>query len=270
MRRLIFNFLCLHIAICVGAFSVRAQANIGYVLDVEGNWTLNRTNTLTHGERLPAGGSVRLDSASRFGRIVVADLRGEVIISRNCSVDNCSRAFVLPYQPPPKSLWNSAFEIIMKMISSAPSKYSAHRSRSGELNDGVLKMDGAVIDLAPVLSSQGEQYLRWRSMAKGDATAWSQTQRIADRQTISAPGLKPGLYVFELMRRSGLAYETTSSAWLLITDDARYVDAHESFQEAKALIKKWGETVKSQTARSYLLAKLDELALRHLETSADG
>ena len=265
MRRLIFTFLGLHFAICMCAFSIAAQASIGYVLDIEGNWFLNRTNPLAHGEKLPAGGSVRLDSTSRFGRIVIADLRGEVIISRNCSVDNCSRAFMLPHQPAPKSLWNSAFEIVMKMISSAPSKYSAHRSRSGELNDGVLKLDGGTINFESVLSSQGEQYLRWRSSTNpvGVSNPWSPPQRIFDPRTISAPEMKTGLYVFELMRRSGDTYETTSSAWLLITDDARYEAARSSFQEAKTLTEKWGESVKSQTARSYLLAKLDNLALRH-------
>ncbi len=262
MRFLTFTYLYLSFALTFGAASIFAQTNVGYVLDIEGNWVLNGSNALSQGEKLPAAGSIRLNSASRFNRIVIADLRGEVIISRNCAVDNCSRAFSLPRNAPTNSILNAAFDTVMEMIWGSPNRYSAHRSRSGELSDGVLKLNGATIDLKSVLNNQGEQYLRWQAVSpnKDDSCVWSPPIKLDKTATVSAADFKPGLYTFELRRRMGESYETTSSAWILVADETSYEKTLASFQQAKDLTKKWGETVKPETVRLYLQAKLDDLA----------
>ncbi len=262
MRKLTFTFLYLSFAIGLGAASVFAQQNVGYVLDIEGNWVLNGSNALSQGEKLPAAGSIRLNSSSRSNRIVIADLRGEVIIKRDCAVDNCTRAFSLPRQAPPSSMWNAAFDTVMEMIWGAPNRYSVHRSRSGELSDGVLKLSGETVDFSPFLSNQGEQYLRWQlvSQNKDDSHTWSQPIKLDKFAIVSASDFKPKLYIFELMRRMGNNYETTSSAWILVTNKANYEKTKSSFQQAKELTEKWGSNVKPETVRLYFQAKLDDLA----------
>ncbi|MCY7346450.1 MAG: hypothetical protein LH614_09565 [Pyrinomonadaceae bacterium] len=262
MRKLIFTFLCLSLAIGFGATSIFAQKDVGYVLDIEGNWVLNGSNALSQGEKLPAAGSIRPNSSSRYNRIVIADLRGEVLISRNCAVDNCSRAFSLPRQPPPSSMLNTAFDAVMELIWGSPNRYSTHRSRGGELSDGVLKLSGDKVDFSSVLKIETEQYLRWKAISqnKDDSPTWSPPIKLAKAPTVSASDFKPGLYAFELMRRMGGNYETTSSAWILIADEANYEKNRASFQEAKELAEKWGEKVKPETAKIYLQAKLDDLA----------
>lgn len=262
MRKLIFTFLYLSFAIGFGTVSIFAQKNVGYVLDIEGNWVLNGSNALSQGEKLPAAGSIRLNSSSRFNRIVIADLRGAVIIKRDCAVDNCSRAFSLPRQPPPSSMLDTAFNTVMEMIWGSPNRYSAHRSRSGELSDGVLKLNGEKVDFSSVLTNQGEQFLRWQIVAqnKDDNKTWSQPIKLDKTATVSASDLKPGLYVFELVRRLGDNYEPTSSAWILVAGDADYEKARTSFEQSKQLTEKWSKTVKPETIRLYLQAKLDDLA----------
>lgn len=262
MRKIIFTSLYLSFAIGFGASSIFAQKYVGYVLDIEGNWVLNGSNTLSQGEKLPAAGLIRLNSPSRFNRIVIANLRGEIIISRNCSVDNCSRAFSLPRQAPPSSMLNTAFDTVMEMIWGSPDRYSAHRSRSGELSDGVLKLSGEKIDFSSILNDQGEQYLRWQvvSQNKDDCNMWSPPIKLDKTAIVSTSDLKPGLYMFELMRRMGSNYETMSSAWVLVAGESDYENKSSSFQQAKKLTEKWGENVKPETVRLFLQAKLDDLA----------
>ncbi len=262
MKKLIFTFLYLSFAISFGAVSTFAQNNVGYVLDIEGNWVLNGSNALSQGEKLPAAGLIRLNSSSRFNRIVIADLRGEVIISRNCAIDNCSRAISLPRQAKPSSAWNTAFDTVMEMIWGSPNRYSAHRSRSGELSDGVLKLSDETIDFKSVLNNQGEQYLRWQAISqnKDDSCIWSPPIKLDKTAIVSPSDFKPGLYTFEMGRRMGDSYETTSSAWILVADEANYEKTRSLFQQAKELTEKWGETVKPETVRLYLQAKLDDLA----------
>jgi hypothetical protein len=150
-------------AIVFGIVSIAAQNPVGYVLEIEGNWILNGSNSLSQGEKLPAAGSIRLQpNSSRDSRITIADMRGANIKNLNCAVNGCARAFLLPRQTQPGSLWNYIYTSTIEMIWGSPAKYSAHRSRSGELSDGVLLLKDEKIDFNPVINQAGENYLRWR------------------------------------------------------------------------------------------------------------
>lgn len=242
--------------------TTEAQTTVGYVLEVSGSWVLNGSNTLSQGERLPAAGSIRLTTRSRSSRIVIANLRGEILTSRNCAVDNCSSAIILPRGPKPSSTWNAVFATAMELIWGAPDKYSAHRSRSGDISDGVLKIVDGKVDFAPVLISQGEQYFRWHRVSNStdEKPLGSLPVRLPNPPVVSSPDLQPGLYSFDLLRRVGDNFETVSSARILITSEDKFEKTRNSFQEAVELTEKWGTSVKPETARLYLQTRLVELA----------
>lgn len=259
MRHLKFA-ICLLLTYC-GSATVSAQTTIGYVLEVSGDWVLNNSNKLSQGERLPAGGSIRRTSSPKTSRIAIADLRGELITSRNCAVDNCSAAILLPRQAKPTSTWNAVFDTAMELIWGAPDKYSAHRSRSGELSDGVLKIVDGKVDFSPLLRGEGEQYIRWQDVSTASVAALGSRPILLPKSaTISAPELKPGLYAFDLVRRMGDNFETVSSARILLADQAKYDAAHASYRRAVELTEKWGANVRPETSRLYLQTTLVDLA----------
>ena len=255
----------LTLAVCLLGFmsnTTGAQTTVGYVLEVSGSWVLNGSNTLSQGERLPAAGTIRTVARSRSSRIVIANLRGEILTSRDCAVDTCSSAILLPRGPKPSSTWNAVFQTAMELIWGAPDKYSAHRSRSGDLSDGVLKTVDGVVDFGPLLISQGEQYLRWHSVSAsaGAGPVGSVPVRLLSPPVVKAPDLLPGLYSFDVLRRVNENFETVSSARILITSQDRYEKARTSFQAAVDLTEKWGTSVKPETARLYLQTRLVDLA----------
>jgi hypothetical protein len=146
-----------------GFISVAAQNSVGYVLEIEGNWILNGAKKISLGEKLPAAGMIRRQSASDSGaRIVVADMSGKIIVTRNCAVDSCARPFTLPRLPAASGI-SGFFSSWMEWFFGSPAKYSAHRSRGGELSDGVLLLqnDGK-IDFSSVLTKHGTAFLRRR------------------------------------------------------------------------------------------------------------
>ena len=123
-------------AIVFGVVSIAAQNPVGYVLEIEGNWVLNGSNSLSQGEKLPAAGSIRLQpNSSRDSRITIADMRGAIIKSLNCAVNGCARAFLLPCQTQPGTR-----ELYLHFDDTddwGSRQISAHPVRRGELADGV-------------------------------------------------------------------------------------------------------------------------------------
>lgn len=248
--------------------STIAQTPVAYVLEVDGKWSLssNSSNLLRAGQKLAAGGVIRIDSPSRSNRIVIANLRGEIIITRNCEVEVCSRPIKLSGVAAQRSLASVVFDAAMDLIWGAPDRYSAHRSRSDELSDGVVKLSEDRIDFGSVLRKPGRYYLRWRTVpAKSESAGkWSDpTAVILDPQglaLVTASSFKPGLFEVNLLRSMGNGYEPTAAAWVLVCAAPAYEKCNASYQEAVELTKKWGDQVKPEAARLFLQAHLDSLA----------
>lgn len=248
--------------------STIAQTPVAYVLEVDGKWFLssNSSNLLRPGQKLAAGGVIRIDSPSRSNRIVIANLRGEIIITRNCEVEVCNRPIKLSGLPAQRSLAGVVFDAAMDLIWGAPDRYSVHRSRSDELADGVVKFSEDKIDFGAVLKKPGRYYLRWRTVPgeSESASKWSDpTAVILDPQglaLVTASSFKPGLYEVNLLRSMGNGYEPTAAAWVLVCASPAYEKCNASFQEAVELTKKWGDQVKPEAARLFIQAHLDSLA----------
>lgn len=266
MARFSIKFFLIGLLVFFCSFPANAQTSIGYVLDFDGTWYLNgdRSNVLKRGAKLPAGGVIRIDSASRSNLLVIANLRGEIIITRTCETESCSRPIKLPENQPPRSFGSAIFDAAMGLIWGSPDRYSAHRSRSEELTDGVVKLSEDKIDFTPVLKKPGRYYLRWRLVpgATEAASRWSDPINVnIERDSLApAPAFKPGLYEVNLMRQMGNGYEPTGAAWVLVCSSPEYEQFSSSFREATELTKQWGDRVKPEAARLFLQAHLDQLA----------
>jgi hypothetical protein len=264
MKKLWRFSLRLLFLIFFAVISANAQAHIGYVLEVEGDWSLNGSaESLTPGKKLPAAGAIRLRSNSSRAAISIADMNGKIIISKNCAAQSCARAFTLPRQSSANVL--GFFSSWMEWFFGSPAKYSAHRIRGGEISDGVLLTHDGKIDFTPVLATRGEVYLRWRDVTKNDAGEWSKEVKVEKSENGFAPlktsDLKPGLYEVDLLRKSvGEIYEPISTAWILVRDSSDYQKSLASFRRAVELTKNWDGKLKPETTRTFLQAYLDQLA----------
>jgi hypothetical protein len=263
----------------------QAQQQVAYVFAIEGNWSLNGSRTaLIRGKDLPGGGTITPLSASTYDFITIADLNGKIITSRHCSVrGDCDRPIKLPPPPGRPGLVSSAFGAVMSLIWGEPDRYSVHRTRSGEIADAVVKLNGDQINLSPIFnkSDKGTYYLRLAPLSAVD-------QRL-DRKARSAPGpsrmkaiqaslvtlewdpnhpmpvsvpkLKPGLYELTMLElQNGRFSPTDLTSWILISSPNTYEKSVASYQKAVDMTTEWGNAVTPEEARSFLRAQLDQLA----------
>lgn len=245
------------------------QAPVGYVVEIHGDWYLNgnTASPLKRWQKLPPGGTLSIKPPTPDARIVVSDLSGKIIDSRNCEAVDCSRPFKLPGSSPQRSLLRVAFDATVGLLFGSPDRYSIHRNRTfgSALSDGVVRLEGGQIDLSPVLRQSGRYYLRWRSRPRsGETGKWStpiglRTER-GQPALVAVPDLKPGLYEINLQRRVGDSYETFASAWVLVSTSPGHENAAASFRQAVELTEQWGDKVEPNTSRQFLRAHLDYLA----------
>jgi len=270
IKKLVMSFSGVFILIGFTAISLAAQSPVGYVLEIEGNWVLIGSNALSQGEKLPAAGSIRRQSASRDDRITIADMRGNILDSRNCENGNCSRVIKLPRKAPSNSLVDAVVGSLMEWFQTSPRRKDLNQSRNDGLSEDVVKLTDGNIDLSSVLETQGEQYLRWRVVSQKEDSAADWTKPIKLDKTALVSGFQPGLYEIDLMRRNGSNFEPIAAAWILVATPADYEKTRASFQEVQKLTKKWGDRVKPETTRLFLQASLDNLARKAVKGNTDG
>lgn len=264
---------------------VQAQQQVGYVFAIEGNWSLNGGRTgLVRGKDLPGNGTITSTSASTYDFITIADLNGKIIISRKCSVrGECASPIRLPPPPRRPGLISTAFGAVMSLIWGEPDRYAVTRTRSGELPDAVVQLNGDQINLSPIFSKsdKGTYYLRLASLAAVDQrqerkarSAPGQLRRPASQPSLvtlewdpnhpmpmSVPKLKPGLYELTVLERQNGSFSPTDlTSWILISRPNTYGKSVASFQKAVDMTTEWGNAVTPEEARGFLRAQLDHLA----------
>ncbi len=261
-------FLCLYFAFYIGAPSIFAQTNIGYVLEIRGSWKLNGKTDLRQTQKLPASGVVSIKSPSRYDYIKIADLNGVVQINKQCAAE-CS--FTLPAAPAKTSYLGTIFSSIMNLVwSESPNRYSAHRSRSGEYGDGIVKLEKGKIDVSELLKPDEKTFVQWREIpAKGeDFGDWSELVELKptdDAVIISDKNLQTGLYEFNFLKRVKNSYEPTASVWILIVSPENYEKSVKTFEQVKELNNKLGDDIKPLTAQMFVRAYLDNMTRQKMK-----
>jgi hypothetical protein len=191
-------------------------------------------------------------------------MRGNLLDARKCAV-NCSRPIRLPAAPAQPSLLSGILQAAMNWIWGSPDRYSAHRSRGGEISDGIVKLTDFKIDLSSLLHIQGQYYLRWRVVTPDEKAVpgtWSETVEL--NNIVSFSHFNPGLYEFYILRKNGGSYEPVSSAWVLVSSTEDYEKTNGAYEQAVALSRQWEGKVKPETVQSFLKAYLDELARKNV------
>jgi hypothetical protein len=262
------------------AQGARAQQTFGYVLEIRGDWVLNRNAgaKLSKGSRLSVGNVITPSDPSDGGSyIVIADRGGNIFERRDCSNGGeCARPIRLPASvaTSPSAL-SRVFVAVVGIVASDPGKYASFVSRGADLQEAVLKLDAQKLDLAQVFRNMpGDRYfVRFERMDKGPKAEakpleleyeWD-SQKPAP---LGAGSLAPGLYKVSVREVSLLAPEedepSGNEAWVLVATPKGYAKAAPSFDAALKMTKQWGDKVRQSSVRQFLRATLEFITTQGL------
>lgn len=258
--------------------SALAQQKVGYVLELEGTWTLRPSSQpLSIGQALPRSGLLVNSNPLDNDHIAVANLRGEVIKTVRCRRGACgecreSGGCYDPIQPLPDagsgtSAFSATLDAVLELFAGKPDRFSIHRVRGVGFSirrDGVARLDGASLDLGYFLEGQEKgPYEFWFVASSGKAQSkkeWKSSPIALNwnpggAAAVVVNGIQPGLYEMHVQHNGEV-----SSAWVLLCDSAMYSLMATSFEEFLHQTNAWDDSVTSDTKRSYQRAYLEYLS----------
>jgi hypothetical protein len=269
--------LCGALVIC--SSPVFAQQRVGFVLEMRGKWTDGDAHEfLKLGQLLP-GQAVLSDAAPiDDDRIVVANLRGEIIETVRCKDGVCrecteSGACYDPIHPLPKAgdsagTVSTLLNAVLDLFLEKPERYSVHRVRGGDpevIKTQVVRLDANTVELGSLF--QGKKKGRYEvQLVPISEKAKSGEKRQSFEGGINwNPGEKaalvlhdpaPGLYEVRLFRGS-----STTTAWILLCAGADYQRSEDSFERFVHQTESWGGNVTPETKQAYQRVFLEYLDL---------
>lgn len=255
-----------------------AQQKVGYVLEMEGTWTLRASSQpLSIGQALPGAGLLVNPNPLDHDLITVANLRGEVIKTIRCRSGVCgecreSGGCYDPIQPLPDtrggtSAFSATLDAVLELFAGKPDRFSIHRVRGIGLSitrDGVARLDGTTVDVRYFLEGQEKaSYELWFVASSEEAQSkkeWKSSPialnwNPGEAAAVVVNGIQPGLYEMHVQKS-----EEVSSAWVLLCDSTTYPLMTTSFEEFLRQTSAWGNSVTSDTKRSYQRAYLEYLS----------
>jgi hypothetical protein len=258
---------CAALALLAFAPSAHANANIGRVLDVSGEWRLWENGRDVG--RIELGQAVTSMSTARprsdEGWLVI-HLNDDRVI--RCEVGNlgaCARPLVLRGHSTGSGRF---FTAVAYLFVSQPELYELVMARGpGEenLREAVVSLDGGQIDLGPVFATMHRGLYRLRlSPARTNATgkkfeSFDFDWRAGAPSKVSIQGLTPGLYRVLLLDPQKDDEPKGADAWVLVTDAEKYAEVYAKFQEAAEWSRGWHEGTAQRAERIFLRVYLDSL-----------
>ena len=235
---------------------------IGYVLKVEGNWTVGGSRPLRlgqalHKEDLVAG----LVGAGPNDRLTL--VAGGV--PHSCAGRCEKNLAAAPVDSRPRALADSLLKSAMKIFQDKPDFPSTVTIR-GRINDGVAATDNERLDLSSVLKECRSDRidLRFQSIAESPVRTIEPVAVPCDNgrpSTLLARGVGPGLYQLDLLQKSSDGYVARGvSAWVLVSPKTRHAQDASAFAELVTLTKEWGSQVDPETVVAVQRAYLESLA----------
>ena len=263
-------FLC-----CLSTIAL-AQESVGYVLELQGTWaTTDGPGKLGRGDSIPGGVLIRNSSTtpSDGDRIVVADLKGDIIKRIRCKSGICtecrdSGVCYDPIQPlpdagPQTSILAAAFHGLMTLFASQPDRYSVHRVRGISIPDGIAQISNDYLDISSIFKTapKGSYFFTLRQIPREGSSNIGGSDRQAlewdpiHSEQISIKGVHIGLYEGALEWSGG-----ATSFWVLITTPQRYPDCETAFRQLASKVEAWGPDVSGDSRLAYERAYLAYLA----------
>jgi hypothetical protein len=258
--------------------SILAQRTVGYVLEMQGEWTIGGSATgLSMGQPVKEGVVLANPNPAAGDHIVVANLQGEIIRIIRCRSGVCrecreSGACYDPIQPLPittdsTSTISTAFKAIAELFVGKPDRYSVHRVRGSGFaiaRNGIVRMDGSTVDVNDFFRDQGQGSYEVQFVPLSGETSGANDLKSKPNQLIRSPegktvlaveGLHAGLYEMRVTRG-----DMTSSASVLVCDAVSYPNTAASFQAFVQKTDSWGTSVSEATRQTYQRAFLEYLA----------
>jgi hypothetical protein len=243
-----------------------AQQQVGFVLNMRGNWVLNSSQSLSPGSPLPAGGRVQVRNPRSGDYIEIVNRGGQVIVNRSCESGGCGQAITLPTAS--RGVGSRLLEAAMALVASDPVKFAVLLSRGGELREAVVKIAGEQVDLSAVLAnkSRGTYLLRFEPRSTGTpanakpigpvSVDW-EPNKLAP---VTISGLTPGLYVVQpLSNEDREPLEPGTESWVLFARPEKFDKAFCDFREAVITTDQWGDATRQVSKRQFLRAALSQL-----------
>ena len=252
---------------------VPAAADIGFVLEVKGDWLLKgleRQVPIKLGDSLPAGAAVsRAANSPKDSKILVSLCTGELL--------TITEDRELPKRVdtgPVNRVWLLVSKRYHSELISAQSRGS---EESQKLRDAVVRFQDGELHLASVFEAMPPALYRLRlepiqGLVGVEATKpirlnsyeWSATART----TLKAEALPPGAYELHVSKIDSSNPETTGLMVLVvICSPPRYDQIARDFLAAGELVASWGEVSSPDVTRRFLQTTLAALADEELLSS---
>ncbi len=242
--RLAILFLMILVLPFTEGFSKAQPATAGFVSDVTGDWLLNGKISLRPAQDIPERGVITFSSRQglKSAKIVIRNLQGELIGSRECISDGCvpSPLVVPELDPnPPRLLDAGSFQAliarVVKRMFSKPAHpvNAASRGESTGCRDGIAWQDDALLNLTDLLP-QGDsniKTLQFRNLGEtGSGAAGLTAARGEGGWRVLIP---PGLYE--------VACPGDQSVWALVVSAADSAETLKKLNEVRQKIASWRE-----------------------------
>lgn len=278
-RRLARWALFLFSALVICSSSVFAQQKAGFVLEIHGKWSDgDAQGFLQLGQLLPGEAILSNPSPAADDRIVVANLRGDIIKTVRCKEGVCrecteSGGCYDPIHPLPKSTGSAGtistlFSAVLDLFAEKPERYSIHRVRGADsevTQSEVVRLEANAVDLVSLFERKEKgryevQFVSISERVKSGAKPHSFESAInwnpGESATLVLHGIVPGLYQVFLNHGS-----LTTTGWILLCAGADYQHAADSFEEFVRQTDRWGNNVTPATRQVYQRAFLEYLDL---------
>jgi hypothetical protein len=254
-----------------------AGKGVGQVLNLYGDWFLeaNSPVRIEKGQELPAGGKIwrSLTGAEAKTAFIEVQLRNGMMWRRSSKTDRCNRRepCILPGAVEKELSWLDTIWRLLR-IRTRDNDIPTY-SRSGDPEEGVVRLNNGKIDLTPVFGTMEPDIylLRFQSLDdKGEPSGRASRPILYDwepgrPELLSGAGFRPGLYEMELLDRETSNHVPTGrTAWVLIAKPRDHERLRESFERAVMLTGEWGIDVSPYTVRAFHRAYLNALALRKI------
>lgn len=261
--------VCALAALALLAFApeARANANIGRVLDVYGEWRLwengRDVGRIERGQAVTSMSTAR--PRSDEGWLVIHLIDDRVIRCQVGDLGACARPLVLNRRSAGRGRF---FTAIALLLVRQPELYALVMSRGrddDDLREAVVAIDRGAVDLGPVFETmrEGRYHLRL-SPVRPDMTRKKFDPFVFDwkrgaSSKIIVAGLTPGLYRVLLLDESKDNEPTGADAWILVADAGQFPKISAKFQQAVEWSRGWHEGIARRAERTFLRAYLDSL-----------
>jgi hypothetical protein len=263
------------------AFSQVARAEtrqIGFVLEMQGDWLINGSPIRNIGESLPAGGAITLSPQTNFPsaqkeKITIVLLNNESITRECNSFTDCKALQPIPLPTslaPPSSVLKRIHQVVAYLLSLDPERYASAISRGAgapkKLHDAVLLLNQRQISVADWFREiePGSYALTFVDIGRGGHSRAPVTMNLNwGRGTLAsnaAKDLGPGLYAVRVFPAdSGANRPISQDVWVLLSSGDQFDKNSGIYRENVELTRQW-QNVDVDAVQTFLRACLDQLA----------